>query len=315
MTLLLTRDPELSSLLEIAERAARTHANVLLTGESGTGKNRLARAIHAASARAARPFVEVHCANLPADLLESELFGHVEGAFTGARRGKAGRFERADGGTLFLDEVQELAPEVQAKVLRAVQEMKFERVGGSDPVSVDVRIVSALTGEPERLVESGRLREDLFYRLHVVRIDLPPLRDRPDDIPLLASEFLEEVAAMHGLPRKTLSEEALRRLRLHDWPGNVRELRHAIESAAVVASGEAIGPGDLPRTLSAASPSLLRAAAAASRTLADLERDYIDEVLARTRGNKTAAARILGIHRKTLHEKLRASRRPAEPRD
>ncbi|HEX5041449.1 MAG TPA: sigma-54 dependent transcriptional regulator [Candidatus Polarisedimenticolaceae bacterium] len=306
MPALLTRDPGLRALLEVARRAAGTQASVLLTGETGTGKNHLARFLHEHSPRASGPFMEVPCANLPQELLESELFGHERGAFTDAHTERAGRFEQAHGGTLYLDEIQELAPPVQAKVLRAVEQRRFERLGGTATLEVDVRIVVSTREPLELLLAAGRLREDLYYRMNVVRLHLPPLRERPADIPLLAEAFLEEAVAAHGLPPRRLSGEALSALRGYDWPGNVRELRHAVESAAVLAAGESVSVADLPPQLSAATAGRLRAAAAAGTTLAELERTYIDEVLRRTRGNKSAAARILGIHRKTLHEKLRA---------
>jgi two-component system response regulator HydG len=303
---LLTRDPAFRTLLEVARRAAGTQASVLLTGETGTGKNDLARFLHEHSPRGGGPFVEVPCANLPQDLLESELFGHERGAFTDAHSERAGRFEQAHGGTLYLDEIQELAPPVQAKVLRAVEQRRFERLGGTTTLEVDVRIVASTREPLEQLLAAGRLREDLYYRMNVVRLHLPALRERAVDVPLLAEAFLEEAVAAHGLPPRRLTAQALAALRAYDWPGNVRELRHAMESAAVLASGEDVTEADLPPQLSTVTSGRLRAAATAGTTLAELERTYIDEVLRKTRGNKSAAARILGIHRKTLHEKLRA---------
>ena len=306
MSEFLTSEPNVRRLLEVAGRAARSQANILLTGESGTGKNRLARFIHAHSRRSAGPFVEVACANLPEELLESLLFGHERGAFTGAHEQRCGRFELADGGTLYLDEVQELQPELQAKVLRVLAEKRFERVGGSQTLEVDTRIVASTCEDPERLVADRRLREDLYYRLNVVRLSLLPLRERRRDIRLLAEEFLKQAVVAHGLPPRRLSPGALERLEHYPWPGNIRELQHSIESACVLASAEEIGVEDLPKELSVASPSMVRAAAAEGLSLGELEAAYIDEVLRRTGGNKSAAARILGIHRKTLHEKLRS---------
>ncbi len=300
-----TRDPEFAALLDLARRAARTQATVLITGESGAGKSRLARWIHAVSARAAGPFIEVACANLPPDLSESILFGHERGAFTGAHESRPGRFELADAGTLFLDDVQELAPEVQAKVLRAIELRRFERLGGGDTVRVDVRIVTTLRDRPERLIVEGRLREDLYHRLNVVHVRLPALRERAGDVPVLAETFLREATELHGLSPKRFAAETLDRLQRYPWPGNVRELRHAVESAAVLSEGPEVAPGDLPEAFSVAAPAMLAVEAERGTTLAELERDYIDEVLRRTRGNKTAAARILGIHRKTLHDRLR----------
>jgi len=300
------RSPELRELLALAERAARTEANILVTGESGTGKNRLARHIHDVSERRSGPFIEVPCANLPPELLESELFGHQKGAFTDAHEDRRGRFEQADGGTLFLDEIQELAPEVQAKVLRALDEKRFERLGGRETLEVDARIVASTREDPDRLVAEGRLREDLFYRLNVVRVHLPPLRDRPDDIRPLAQQCLEEAERRHRLPGKRLSREVLARLGAYPWPGNVRELVHVIEAAAILAVADEIGLADLPAELRMSSPAMLGEAATREMSLAELEHAYIREVLRRTGGNKSAAARILGIHRKTLHEKLRS---------
>ncbi len=301
-----TRDAGFRRLLGLAERAARSRANILITGESGTGKNRLARFLHERSGRCDGPFVEVACANLPKELIESELFGHERGAFTDAREERGGRFEQASTGTLFLDEVQEIDPALQAKVLRAIEEKRFERLGGTRTIEVDVRILASTREDPASLVARGRLREDLLYRLDVVRLHLPPLRERAGDVPSLAHAFLDEAVARHGLTPRRLSADAIDALGRHSWPGNVRELRHAIESAAVLAAGETVEAADLPAGLSVASASNLREAAARGTTLERLEEAYVDEVLRRTRGNKSAAARILGIHRKTLHERLRA---------
>lgn len=265
----------------------------------------MARAIHDESQRRDGPFVEVHCANLPADLIESELFGHDRGAFTGAHESKPGRLEGAAGGTLFLDEVQELQTPVQAKILRVLQEKRFERVGSAESRPLDARLVASVGGNPERLVANGRLREDLYYRLQVVRFDLPPLRERPADVDLLATAILQEMAEAHGTEAKTFTSEAEELLRRHGWPGNVRELRHVIESAVVLGEGNRIGVEDIPLRMGFASPAALSRAADEGWTLERVEEAYIREVLRRTRGNKSAAARILGIHRKTLHERLR----------
>lgn len=305
MKVFATRDPLFRKLLDLAHRAADTSANVFLTGESGTGKSRLARLIHDSSRRSGEKFVEVPCANLPADLVESVLFGHERGAFTGAESTHEGRFEKANHGTLFLDEIQELLPELQAKVLRAIEEKRFERLGGNQTIEVDLRIIACTSEDPDNLVARGRLRRDLFYRLNVVRIDLPPLRNRACDIPILAEELLRDLSREHGLGPRRLGAEALERCRRHPWPGNVRELRHALESAAILAEDEEISGTDLPSQLSMTGPGMLRSAAANDWTLDMLETAYIREVLTRTGGNKSAAARILGIHRKTLHDKLR----------
>jgi len=310
----LTRDPAFQNMLVLARRAAASQASILVTGESGTGKNRLARCIHEWSPRRADPFVEVPCANLPGELLESELFGHERGAFTDAHEERPGRFERAHGGTLYLDEVQEIDPSLQAKVLRAIEERRFERLGGSRTLDVDIRIVASTPRDPERLVREGLLREDLFYRLNVVRLDLPSLRQRKGDIELLAREFLREAVGRNGLEPRCLARETVERLEAYDWPGNARELRHCMESASILAAGDEVRVADLPRSLSMASRAMVRSAAAAGMTLRELEDAYIDEVLQRTHGNKSAAARILGIHRKTLHEKLRGRAGTGEPR-
>lgn len=304
-----TRDPVFRQMLEMAGRAARTQAGVLLTGESGTGKNRLARHIHDKSPRADSPFVEVACANLPADLLESVLFGHEKGSFTDAHETHRGRFEQAAGGTLYFDEVQELQIELQAKVLRAIDEKRFERLGSGETLEIDFRVIASTREDPGKLVEEGRLREDLYYRMNVVRLNMPPLRQRPSDIMPLAEEFLREAIDRHGLDALRFGEETAGRLRDYAWPGNIRELRHAVESAAVLAADNTIMETDLPRQMSIASGTMLQAAARQQLSLGQLETMYIKEVLARTGGNKSAAARILGIHRKTLHEKLRGGDR------
>ncbi len=302
----MTRELGMLRLLERAEKAAHSQASIFLTGESGTGKNVLARFLHERSPRSERPFVEVPCANLPGELLESELFGHERGAFTDAHEVRPGRFEQADGGTLYFDEIQELDPALQGKILRALEDKRFERLGGTKTLAVDVRIVASTRERPEQLLEEGRLREDLYYRMNVVRLHLPPLRERPHDIELLAQHFLREAVVRHGLAPKALTPEVMQRFRRHAWPGNLREMRHAIESAAVLAVEEEIRVRDLPAGFSVASPSMLRSAAAAGLPLLEVERAYIREVLESTGGNKSEAARILGIHRKTLHEKLRA---------
>ena len=301
-----TTDAGFGEVLRIAERAARSHASVLVLGETGTGKNRMARFLHERSARASGPFVEISGANVAPELFESDLFGHEPGAFTDAKTTKIGRLEHAHGGTLFLDELQDFDVAVQGKLLRALEERTFERVGGHETLGVDVRIVASSRERPEDLVAEGRLRDDLLYRLDVIRIELPPLRSRPGDVVPLAESLLAESVRKHALGRRAFSSGATRRLAEHAWPGNVRELRHVVERAAILAARESIEPEDFPETFSQASPARLAEAAARGATLEEVERAYIEEVLRRTRGNKTAAARILGIHRKTLHEKLRS---------
>jgi DNA-binding NtrC family response regulator len=299
----------MARLFDMARRVAGTDASVLITGESGTGKGVLARALHDQSARAAGPFVTISCSNLPGELLESELFGHEKGAFTGASALRRGRFEQAHGGTLHLDGVGELEPALQGKLLRVVQEKAFERLAGTRTIEVDVRLVSSTQGDLEGLVKEGRFRSDLLYRLNVVRLDLPPLRDRLEDLPALAGEVLRDLARARGTEPQRLSKEALERLLRHDWPGNLRELRNVLESAVISHPGggeipaEAIVPGTADTTP-------LGDAVRGRMTLAQLEERYIREVLRWTRGHRTEAARILGINRKTLLEKRKRYRIP-----
>jgi len=291
---------------EQIRKVAATDATVLVLGESGTGKELVARAIHDASPRREAPFVGVACAALPEGLLESELFGHEKGAFTGAVRRKLGRFELADGGTLFLDEIAEIPPGVQVKLLRALQERRFERVGGEETIEVDVRLVSATHRDLGRLVAEGRFREDLYYRLHVVPIALPPLRERPGDVALLARHFLERLAPRLGRPVRGFAPEALSRLERHAWPGNVRELENLVEQALVFAEGELIGEEDLPPLGEAGAVSLPIPSGDRSLTdiLEDLERRLILGAYRRARGVKAETARLLGIKPSALYYKL-----------
>jgi DNA-binding NtrC family response regulator len=302
----LSRDPVFLDSLRVADRAAHVTSSVLVLGESGTGKSRMARHLHQLGPRAGGPFIEIACANVPPELFESELFGHEKGAFTDAREARAGKLELADRGTLFLDEVQEFDLATQAKLLRAIEDKRFERVGGDATLEVDARIVSSTRTNPSQLVEAGLLREDLLYRLDVIRIQMVPLRDRPGDVRLLAETLLAEIVTKHGHGPTRFAPDTVARLESHSWPGNVRELRHVIERAAILAATDVISLEDLPDTLSVVAPSMLRDAAIRESSLAAVERAYIEEVLRKTRGNKSAAARILGIHRKTLHEKLRS---------
>ena len=299
---LVHRSALMARVVELARRVAASEANLLVVGESGTGKGLLARFIHEASPRRQGPFVTITCANIAADLLESELFGHEKGAFTGANEQKKGRFELADGGTILIDGVSELQPSLQGKLLRVVQERSFERLAGTRTISVDVRILASTQADLEVLVAAGSFRKDLFYRLNVIRIEIPPLRERLEDVPVLAEQVLVDIARRRGAVPMRLSKGALDRLMRHSWPGNVRELQNVIESAAILEDGpeiraEAVRVGD-------ARPAAPIAEAVHKRySLDQLEEAYIREVLRLTDNNRSEAARILGINRKTLLEK------------
>jgi DNA-binding NtrC family response regulator len=291
---------------------APTHATVLIEGETGTGKEQVARALHEASAAyRPGPLVAVHCAALPGSLLESELFGHEKGAFTGAAGQRKGRFELADGGTLFLDEVGDIPPAMQVKLLRVLQERRFERVGGTEAVEVDVRVIAATNRDLLELVRQGKFREDLYYRLNVVKVQLPPLRERPVDIPLLATHFAAKYARP-GEPAKAVTPAAMERLLSHTWPGNIRELENALERACVVARGPAIEPQDLPLELTSAPANrpfprvdLSRPLSELIReTVADLERAYLRRALKKSRGHVGRCARISGLSRRSISAKL-----------
>jgi len=289
-------------------KVAQTDATVLVLGESGTGKELVARAVHDGSPRREKPFVSVSCAAIPEGLLESELFGHEKGSFTGAVRRKLGRFELAHEGTLFLDEVGDLPPSVQVKLLRVLQERRFERVGGEETVEVDVRLVSATNRDLAAMVKEGRFREDLYYRLDVVPVRLPPLRERPGDVEELARHFLARAAPRLGRAVKGFSPEALELLRRHRWPGNVRELENVIEQALVFAEGELVTPAELPQALRRAPVMPGLPAPAADRTLTetleDIERQLILDAFERAKGVKAETARLLGIKPSALYYKL-----------
>jgi DNA-binding NtrC family response regulator len=318
--LLVGRSAGMQEVFKKVGALALSDVPVLVTGESGTGKEMVARAIHRASRRAAGPFEPLDCASLPETLFESELFGHERGAFTGAVARRVGRLERAEGGTLFLDEVAEIPPTAQAKLLRFLESRTFERLGGSGPATVDARVIAATHRDLAERIRLGLFREDLFYRLDVVTIRIPPLRERPDDVPLLVAHFL---AQGRGGPTGGISREALDRLMAHPWPGNVRELRNAVEHARVLARGEPILPENLPPTVRGGTTpageddALIRAVvrrfvAEAGDAEGDLhgslsarfEKPLLEEVLARTSGNQVKAAKILGIHRTTLRERM-----------
>jgi DNA-binding NtrC family response regulator len=303
------------------EKVAETDATVLVRGESGTGKELVARELHEKnSVRSQGPFVAVNCAALPSELIESELFGHEKGAFTGAAARRQGKFEQADGGTLFLDEIGDMSANVQAKLLRALEERRIERLGGNESIPVDVRIVSATHRPLEQEIAAGNFRADLFYRLRVMTIDIPPLRDRREDIPLLAETFTRAAAERYGLPLRQVAQGALRRLVEYQWPGNVRELKNTIERAAIMADGEELRSVDLPDEITtAAGPGNILTDDADSATdglsvpftaefredRREFERRYISRCLEHTQGNVTKAAEILGMHRQSLQHKLR----------
>jgi DNA-binding NtrC family response regulator len=306
--------PALREVLRIVQRVAPTDVTVLITGESGTGKEVVARALHAGSRRADAAFIALNCSALPAELVESELYGHVRGAFTGADRDRDGLFAAAHGGTLFLDEVGELSPAAQAKLLRAVEERTITPVGSTRAVPVDVRLVAATNRVLDDAVAAGSFRADLLYRLGVVQLQLPPLRERREDITALATHFIAQLAERHGLPALPLAEGARRTLLAHDWPGNARELRNALERALVLADGDAIEAADLPATI-AGSASPLRPVDAAlaelnwtdarAGALDAFERSFLAASLERHGGNISATARALGLHRQSLQKMLR----------
>ena len=299
---LLSKAPGMQKVFELARVSARSASTILILGESGSGKEVLARAIHAESPRAGGPFVAVNCAALTESLLESELFGHEKGAFTGAVARRKGKFEAADGGTLFLDEVGDISPKLQLELLRVLEDRTFHRVGGNEPIAVDVRIVAATNRKLEKAVAEGRFRDDLYYRLNVIPITIPPLRERREDVPLLVERFVEGLAAEQKKKLDGVSHEAMAALLAHDWPGNVRELRNVLERGAVVANGPTIQVSDL----GLAAPSLPEGTpAVAPGTLEDVERRHIGEVLLAAGGNVTHAARTLGIDRVTLYKKIR----------
>jgi Nif-specific regulatory protein len=308
--------PPWRKALADATRVAGTDTTVLITGESGTGKEVLARFIHRGSPRANAPFVALNCAALPTELLESELFGHERGAFTGAVAARAGKIEQAAGGVLFLDEVGEMSPVVQAKFLRVLQEREFQRLGGSRTLKADVRIVAATNRDPRRAVAEGLLREDLYFRLGVFEIHLPPLRERRSDILLLARGFLEELGEGMGRPAAGISEDAAELLLAHPWPGNVRELRNAIERALILCHGGLITGEHLPVSLVPPPVVALAEVAADDEAgfprggvqLDAIARDLVEKALAEARGNKSQAAKLLGLSRGKLYSLMRRYR-------
>jgi two-component system response regulator AtoC len=302
--------PAMQEVFEIVQQVASSRATVLLQGESGTGKELIAKAIHQLSPRAKQPMVSVHCAALAPTLLESELFGHEKGAFTGAHERRVGRIEQAQGGTLFLDEIGEIDPSIQIKLLRFLGERTFERVGSNKTLTADVRLVVATNKNLEEMVKAGTFRDDLFFRLNVVKIQLPPLRGRAGDIPLLAQSFLREFAKENGKAISEFTADALELLLNYSWPGNVRELRSAIERAVVLCRGEKITARDLPDSVRAGpavsgsdpQPMLERD----GLTVTEAEKQLIIRALKETKGNRTLAAKKIGMSRRTLHRKLHA---------
>jgi two-component system response regulator AtoC len=295
----------MNEIFEVVQQVAPTRATVLVTGESGTGKELIAKALHQLSPRAKQPFVTVHCAALAPTLLESELFGHERGAFTGAHERRIGRFELAQGGTLFLDEIGEIDQSIQVKLLRFLGERTFERVGSNKTLTADVRLVAATNKNLEELVKAGKFREDLFFRLRVVEIGLPALRERAGDIPLLAQSFLREFARENGKSVNDFTADALEALMNFSWPGNVRELRTAIEHAVVLCRGDRISLRDLPPSMRGAGPvNDPRLLPGKALTVKDAEKQLIVRALRETDGNRTRAAQKIGMSRRTFHRKL-----------
>ncbi len=311
---LVGESPQIQQIVEIIRLVAARRATVLITGESGTGKELAARALHLASPRCHASWVAVNCSALPETLIEAELFGYVRGAFTGALQTRAGRFEQAHGGTLFLDEIGELPLALQAKLLRVLQEREFQRLGSSETIRVDVRVVAATNCDLSARIEEGRFREDLYYRLNVVPLPMPALRHRKGDIPLLARYLIAKICAAEGLPVKLLTDPALARLQAESWPGNVRQLENALEMA-IALSGDRreLTESDLPPLAnprspeaSARLPRLPEAGLNYEETLASIERSILEQALRKTGGNKKAAAEMLGLKRTTLSAKVRS---------
>jgi transcriptional regulator with PAS, ATPase and Fis domain len=300
-------NPRMKECLHKARQAASSDVTVLLLGENGTGKNLIAQAVHNASPRLKGPFISVNCSSFTETLLESELFGHERGSFTGADRTRKGRFELADGGTLFLDEIAEMSPQAQAKILRAVEYKQFERVGGEETLRTDVRIIASTNRDLDEQVRKGAFRQDLFYRLNEVAIRIPPLRERKDEIPVFVDHFISEACRKLRIPAKKLSGEALDFLRKHDWPGNVRELRSVLKRGVAFSAGEEISFEDLGLEVSLL-PTDLDSLEEGELSLESMERRHIQRVLRLTGGQKKKACEILGITRPTLDNKIQKYR-------
>ncbi len=299
------KSPGMQQVFDLVGRVSQATANVLVMGESGTGKERVARAIHNLGPRAKKAFVAINCTAIPETLLESELFGHARGSFTGAVGRKKGLFEEAEGGTIFLDEIGDMDASVQAKLLRVIQERKIRPVGDTIDKTIDVRVIAATHKDLKAAIKDGRFREDLYYRLSVIPIVIPPLRHRPEDIPLLAEHFLEKYAAANASKVTGFAPEAMRRLVSMSWEGNVRELENVIERAVVLCRGDKIETGDLPHVETSDAETVLAQASAQMPTLDELERRYMKLVLEKTGGRKEKAAQILGVNRRTLYRKER----------
>jgi DNA-binding NtrC family response regulator len=305
--------PSIRPVYRMIEQAAPTAASVLIHGESGTGKELVAKTIHELSGRSRGVFVAINCAAIPESLLESEIFGHERGAFTGAVDRRPGCFELAHTGTLFLDEIAETSPAIQTKLLRVLQERTLRRLGGQKEQAVDVRLIAATNIDPAKAVQEGKLRADLYYRINVIGIAVPPLRERVEDIPLLVQTFITEFGEPNGKAVRAASPEASQMLRQYGWPGNIRELRNVVERAVILSTGDFIEPEHLPGDFSATLPTTSPSAGlAAGMTVDQAERKLIELTLAHTRDNKTRAAEILGVTVKTLHNKLKRFRREAE---
>jgi two-component system nitrogen regulation response regulator NtrX len=301
--------PAMTAVRDVIARVGPAAARVLITGENGTGKELVARAIHHASPRRNRPFVEVNCAAIPSELIESELFGHMKGSFTGAVSDRVGKFEQADGGTLFLDEIGDMSPAAQAKVLRALQEGVITRVGGAKPIQVDVRVIAATNKNLDEEISGGRFREDLFYRLNVVPIHVPALRDRAQDVPALVKHFMRQMAGAGGAARKTIDPSAMQRLQQRPWPGNVRELRNAVERLLILATGKTITAGDVQRLLGGGAPGEPAVVAAPpadtfEEYMSGAERAFITAKLEQYDWNVTETARALQMPRSNLYKRI-----------
>ena len=298
------RSEIMKQLMKMVDRVAPSNATVLVLGESGTGKELVARAIHDRSQRVAKPFVAINCGALRETLLESELFGHEKGAFTGAYTRKIGLAEVANGGTLFLDEIGELSPGIQSKLLRFIQEGEIFRVGGKDPIKVDIRLISATNKELDQEVMSGQFREDLYYRINTITVHSPPLRRRKEDIPLLVEYFLSKAGTKYISHERQMSEDAMKALMRYDWPGNIRELQNVCERLQILSEGHLIMPGDLPEHILNPEHKIMTHDYDPSLTIHELEKRYILKALNFFEGNKTQAANALGITIKTLYNKL-----------